>query len=639
MAAEEVQIDQYSGFDHKEAMDSAQHQFWLSPMVPKEDRRRMMSYVVARSIHENVSRRLLPAGASVADFDEIREYGDPQAYASAVAGGILGTDILFSVKGADLTLPDQPVLPHAPEPPAEPDDQGVLQAAHDAQVEVWRQKSFDIIDKWKKQQMEQPNLLAAQEWLRDWADSRRVEMKLREAYKDVVQPMGDGIIQLHVVPGQLPDIEIWDPESYFPDFDDGMTSEFPTRVCLGYEYEDEDGAQWFRRVKYELVPLVERDTGRPASRKLDYQADRTNFTCVMTDASFKLDGTEKDRTSVHDLVDGQANYVATVTNARGEEVPVMGLDLGIDFIPVLHLPAGPASRTHFGRSVYLRGAQLFDDIYQADTSIMSAANLAGNPPLVVSGAIVQTDKNGRVAMGPGKVFSTPDSGGSIDKLEMSSELRALMEHRGELRKRAAQNMQVPEGVMGQASPEKIASGITLELTFTPFQRIVMEGRLAVDPKLALLLKMAMRLAVVAKSPGWEAVADIPKAYVQLGSFMPTDLPSLVEMISVLRSAKVLTRKVAATWLQAAGMNIEDVDQLLNELDGEDTEKALDLEAMFGAAVAAKSLGIELDEEALEERRADEEASGLGRFGTSLDRGRARPQLPAVEGEDLANQPA
>jgi hypothetical protein len=631
----DVQIDQYSGFDHKEAMREDMHAFWLSSLVPPDDRRRHMAYVVARAIHENCSRRLLPIGGDAERFDQLREYGDAGAYAAAVSGGVLGTDILFSIKGANVELPEQPVLPHRPEPPTDPDEQGVLAAAHQAQIEVWAQTSFEAIEEWKRRKMEQPALISAQDWLREWAENGQIEAKLRELYKEDVQPAGDGILAIHAFPGQMPEVTLWDPESYFPKFPDGMITQFADNVSLGYEYQDDNGDAWFRRVKYELVDLEDEETGAPSSRPSPYSTVPTSTTCLMTDASYRLTGKESDVQSIHDLDDVVPDEVASFIDESGREVEMLNYDMGIDFIPLIHIPANPASKTHFGRSIYLRGAQLLDDLYQSDTSIMSAANLAGNPPIVVSGAIVQAGADGRVDLGPGTVVSTPEASGGLDKLDMTGELRALMEHRSELRKRAAQIFQVPEGVMGQASPEKIASGITLELTFTPFERLVVESRLAVDPKLALFLKFVMRLAVVAKSPGWEKVASVPPAMVKLGSFMPTDLPGLVEMVSVLRSAKVITRKVAATWLQSAGVGIEDIEQLLAELDAEDTERALDLEAMFGAAIAAKSLGIEIDEEAVERRAAEQADSGLGRFGTALDRGRARPQRPAVEGEDPA----
>jgi hypothetical protein len=64
---------------------------------------------------------------------------------------------------------------------------------------------------------------------------------------------------------------------------------------------------------------------------------------------------------------------------------VNDLDIGIDFVPVIHVPNTPSGSKHFGRSLLLSVAQLLDDIGFADSDLAASSEFVGNTPVVTTG--------------------------------------------------------------------------------------------------------------------------------------------------------------------------------------------------------------------------------------------------------------
>jgi hypothetical protein len=186
----------------------------------------------------------------------------------------------------------------------------------------------------------------------------------------------------------------------------------------------------------------------------------------MTDGTVPLDAFEE--------VDGVAKgfQFRKLRISDTEEVELNQYPLGLDFIPVVHVPHTLNARTHFGKSPLTTLAQLFDELAAADTDEALAAGWAARPPMGISGlGLPPTGQADTVAIRPGKGYRLAD-GGRVTAIDMAGHLQGLGERIHALLKRLSVNARVPEGILGRVDASEVPSGLALTLSFTSFEQLV-----------------------------------------------------------------------------------------------------------------------------------------------------------------------
>jgi hypothetical protein len=88
---------------------------------------------------------------------------------------------------------------------------------------------------------------------------------------------------------------------------------------------------------------------------------------------------DRDSRSPDDLTENKA---VVTEDAEG---PIFERNLGIDFIPIVHIPNTVAVAEHFGRSDLAPVLQILDDIQATDSDLQLASALTGAPMVVLSG--------------------------------------------------------------------------------------------------------------------------------------------------------------------------------------------------------------------------------------------------------------
>jgi len=606
MDADDLTIDQWSGFSHKHSLNSgARIDSILPHWCGKEHHRRLRGYITASGYRETVARLFLnPEQPEVAKI--WREHGDPGAFSDRLSDATLGDDITIRVPGADEHIWEFPVYDPQPEPPVvteggPPEAKRINQATYDAQMRVWAMTAEAAIAEWEEAHVLQQAQNVRQVWLRGWNQTERFEAKLREAETELTTPLGDAVFVFSVKPGEMPTCRIWEPDAYFPVFPDADLVEFPDKVHLAYEFETEvDGEtkKWLRRITYEVADKVDETSGEPIETTYPYNGDDgqplvSTKACFMWDGTWQLDGHQSPfnlpqaLSGLDDLSDEAAVW-ATQMDENGEEVEIKGLDLGMHFMPIVHTPADLATLTHFGRSVYARLAQLFDEIAHNDTDLGRAADLTGKPVIGISGGRLD-DEDGTVTYQAGSVLDMGENG-KMDKLVMSDSVEALLDRSKQLRQHLSTVGAVPEGILGHVQANQIATGISINLTFTPFRQTITRRRLARLPKVELMLKFVQRLAIVA---GEETIdtKEVHPATVVFGSYIPTDRNGLVDIITALADRDLMTPNLAFQLIEEAGIEVGDIETLVHTLRRDRTDKAADLVAIAGREYAQRYLGI------------------------------------------------
>jgi hypothetical protein len=152
-------------------------------------------------------------------------------------------------------------------------------------------------------------------------------------------------------------------------------------------------------------------------------------------------------------------------------------------------------------------------------------------------------------------------------LDTSGALDALLKYIDQLLDRMSVNGRTPKAWLGRVKPSDFESGIHMLLTFGPLVRMVTRMRLSRDDKYRLMLKFVWRLSKVGNAQG---VPDqfVP-ARLQLGSFVPTDLQKVVEVVTSLLAAGAISLETALQALINAGMPIEDAAEEIRRIEERD----------------------------------------------------------------------
>lgn len=546
MASDELVLDQWAPLSHKRGLSEQATMGWMAPSWTGEHARRLAAYRILSAYIDNVARHF-SSGVTPKDRSERREYGDAALLVHVTRSKLLGDDVSIVVEDADLELDEE----------TPPEDAARITQAQERQ-----------------------------EWLTDWARDVRFRLKMVEVEGDAVG-LGDGVYVLGWSQSKgRPVLRLFDPGFYFPVLSDGDEDEYPSTVHIAWEIPTEgadDARKRIRRITYRLVR-------RDAEARLPYQSPDeapATMTCQLSDGIFTLQGSDRDV----DALDG--SRAEWLLNEDGAEI--RDLDLGIDFLPVVHVPNTVALKEHYGRSILLAVAQVLDDLHATDTDVSRAAATAGSPPITASGLALPTAKNGNepgpavATYGPGQMFSLGDNG-RMDVLDTSGGLRALLELEANLLRRLSVNARIPEEVLGRINAGDVASGFLMALSFGPLQGLIDEMRLVRDEKYRLLLKFVQRLAIVG---GALPAGDPPTAWVAFGSYLPSDLPGVVDTVTRLLTAKAISRRTALAMLVEAGLPIEDASEELVRIEAEDLDAANALlEATGDEQVVRDRLGLE-----------------------------------------------
>jgi hypothetical protein len=584
-------LDIYAPLSHKEQLTARSGKGALAPTwVPDTEWRRLTAYKLLKSYGLNVSREFF-SGADVTETDRAkrREYGDADLLVDRIRAGVLGEGPEIVVDGADVDLPDEPDLPPAPEEPdGEGDEATVRRRVFTARQTRWRDQVEDIVSEWEQAWTDLPGLQERQDWLRAWADDEGYWSKLHEGEGDTVE-LGDGVYTLAwSADKQRPILRVYDPGFYFPVLTEDQTDEdFPSKVHLAWEFTGEDHKQYIRRLTWELVELPE---GEARTYPWDVPSDdggenapaRPVVTCLFSDGTWEM--REIGPNGLYDLSDNGVTWATTEDGLEARD-----LDLGLDFIPVVHVPNTPASRTHFGQSALLVVAQLLDDIHRSDTNVQAAADLAAGPMVAMFGAGSDTE----VRVQPGTAFKLSKDG-RMDVLDLSAGLQQIMASNDSLRDLLSINGRVPKAVIGRIDASEAPSGVALALSFSPFAQLVGAFRMTREAKHKLLLKFVQRIA---QAGGVLEDGENPPAKLAFGSFLPTDRTAVVEEVTTLLEARAISTQTAVGFLVAAGFDIEDARNEVQRIRSENPEAAKYLADATGSEEeAAKWMGIELPEQ-------------------------------------------
>lgn len=578
VALTEYILDLWSNISHKAPMQNPRNNRLVHGWMGDENLRRITAYHVLDSYLENSSRLHLDQ-ATDAERSERREYGEPDLFTERVVSAILGDEVTISVDGADTEIPDAPELPEPPEDPGS--DDPVARRIFRSQQERHEAQVGQLVDEWERSWREQPALQQVQDDLRDWAQAEQLETKLRVGEGKSVG-LGDGVFVLGWdAEKRRPVVQTYDPRAYFPVLDDdAFRRGFPTRVHLAWEEErtTADGGKqvWVRRITYELVPLEE-------PRRYPWAPDEDSWWyCTLTDAEWLLNDST-DGWVVDAVAPGKATYrtlPAQGVDETGEPIPgdeIRNLDLGIDFIPVLHVPGVPTDE-HFGRSILARVLQLFDDLQASDSDLQKAAALAGTPMLGLSGEASVPDI---LPVEPGAIFRLGKDG-RLDAVDLSHSVEALRHVVSDLLQRLSVNISVPGEILGRVDEVGAESGFARLLKLGPFSSLIGVLRLVRVHKYGLLLKMVQRLYQAADE--WEPGPSVDARLV-FGPYLPTDVETEIENVVALVGAKIITVETGLRMLVEAGISIDDIADEAQRLRERDFEGANELLLALGDEAA------------------------------------------------------
>ncbi|MFF3493713.1 hypothetical protein ACFYWS_20440 [Streptomyces sp. NPDC002795] len=497
--------------------------------VPDDELRRLAAYKLLAAYDSNQAGQL----AAVAGDDKAaqrRELGDPAKLIDTALGYLLGSEQSIVVPGAEHAEDDDPT----------PD---VLQAA-------------DL-----------------QERLREWADKELLPLRVQQAERCAVRA-GDGVYTLAWDPAkQRALLRTFDPGFYFPEWDEGEqdAQEYPTRVHFAWELPEDTRRGLkprVRRITYELAPIRPATTPATAPDGAPYRdiliaedgswllttgdsidpysghitrtypwapGKPSTVACYLTDGEWLLDDL-KGSHDVYNLPADKARY-----RVRSDGEVLHGLDLMVDFIPVVHVPNSiPDGGEHWGKSTLATVLQLLDELAATDTDSASASATTGTPIIGLAGARLPVDRaTGQplpVAVEAGTVWQLAD-GGSMSTLNTAPQLAELRSRVDHLIDRIAGNSRLTTAGLGTLDPSAVPSGYALQLALGPLDALVASMRLARDHKYKLLLRMVQRIHQAGQV--WPAGETLP-AQLAWGPHTPTDRTAILDEATKGYTANVFT---------------------------------------------------------------------------------------------------
>jgi hypothetical protein len=567
---------------------------WVGPT----HRRRLNAYITLSGYLHNVARSWLLSP----DRDKRVEYGDSALMRDIIRGAILGDGFRINISGTEWDAPLEP---------SENDDDE-LREHYDEELKAWQAA------------------VRQQHWLERWAEIELLDQKIIEV-ENKATGFGDGVMVLSWSNkrGRVR-VKTYDPGFFFPVYTD-EEDDFPERVHIAWEFDETNDAgdviRYVRRKTWELIDNPDGEVEYPypsTSTMLELEDEdsvhaqaghsathtsidpketsRSDQVCVMSEGVWRVADFESGH-HVDDLLESDAVWQE---NADGELL--YQFPLGIDFIPVIHIPNTINLEEHYGESVLLRVAHILDDLIAADSDLAAASAIVGTPPLMVSGWEGQEQID---SYGPGQVFAVTE--GSMEFLDTATALDALLKYIAALTERLAVNRQIPDAIFGRVDASEVPSGVSLLLSFGPFRQYIEELRLPRQAKYGLFVKFVQRLARV----GGQLDAVHP-GEATFGSYLPNDVTAVVDMVTRLISGDkpIMSKSTALRLLRDAGVEIEDIGIELDRVRAEDFSGAQAIaDATSDENAAREYLGMADDDEVV----LDEDGA---------------PVAPAIPDEDL-----
>lgn len=407
--------------------------------------------------------------------------------------------------------------------------------------------------------------LALQQHFDDWSQTEQLEAKMLTAEGDA-EELGDGIYALHWdARKRKVRLRTYNPGFYFPVLDDPH-ADFPTTVHMAWEFEDvSDPTAPKRKLRRQTWELRRIQTSA-------YPWGKSDEACYFTDATWVLG----------DIPAHERIETLSYRHAQFERdelgTPVFEIPLGIDDIPIVHIP-NSITGEHFGHSVLMAVLQLLEDIASADSSLALTAQTTGFPVITLSGTRAEGQS---LAYGPGTVWELGDNG-RMDVLHTSDSLLALEGYRTHQRKLLSTNARIPQAALGNIDPSQVPSGFALALGFAPMGSMNREQRLVRRAKHPLIPKLAWKLALAA---GIDLPKKWPGAEIELGAYLPNDLSEMVNMVNTLIEHKLISRESALKILKAAGLDVDDIPTESAAIRSTDFTGAQALSTAVGDPLAA-----------------------------------------------------
>jgi len=257
-----------------------------------------------------------------------------------------------------------------------------------------------------------------------------------------------------------------------------------------------------------------------------------------------------------------------VKNELGEEVNF--LSLGIDFLPVIHIPNVIIGGETFGVSDLKPIVQLLDEHINAQSSGASNAEYLGDATLLVEGK--KPTEPPQLPHAGGILFSGTD-GGRMDLLDTSSLNDGILKWLDYLETKIVRNAGVTEVAIGKVSGNEIPSGVALQILQHRFLRNIYRKRLIRADKYERLLKFVTRFYRAFGER--EQRFDNEEFTVKFGNVLPIDRRELIEEITLAVNSGILTPETAVELLRTmTGWEIPD-----DEADR--LEKATATKGLFG----------------------------------------------------------
>ena len=592
-------IDTWAHLSKKAGLDGRTDPAWrISQEIPPEHHRRFSAYNILSAYAVNNARHVL-TGITENRLLEHREYGDSALIIDRIVAGVLGNDLDLDIPAFTAALADPPSTDDMPQPPPE-GAADIETLIYERTLDVWQAEKTAELEAWVEAREQLADLRKSRDWLYRWMGAEQAEGKITENEQDYVVPLGDGVLEIQwSTRKNRPRLHVHPPDAYMPEL--GESGEFPDVVHLVWQPDItgdddyEEGDTVYRRTTYRLVDVDTLDT-QPARPNYLEEDDRFDQVCVISDIEF--------RRSDHSEGKWQefGQYVTEWPDEAGraflneDDEPLTMYPLGLDFIPIVHLPNTLSSAGHYGTSSLARVIGLLDQIQQIDTNLALAGALAGTPMLGVEGRNVDPDRP--ISIRPGKVLE-----GKFTALDMSSSVTSLIGELDKALERLSVNVQIPESMLGRLDESgEFPSGVALRLSFLAFVNLVDKMRLARKSKYQLLFKMVQRM--------WKAYGDedfeIVDAGLAFGEFIPADITAIAESVASLLTAKGLSRSTAVEVLKEAGLPIPDVGLEVEAIANEDTEGLREradaakivFEATGSDSLTAQILGVEVPGDAL-----------------------------------------
>lgn len=444
--------------------------------------------------------------------------------------------------------------------------------------ENWRIVTEGVVDK-------NSAAISQDDVVQDWAETVNFSMKMFESERQSVK-FGDSVYVLGVNDEDKITLDVYDPGFYFPvlNIEEAGASEYPDKVHIAWEWEDEDDNGrvniMVTRLTWELV-----EAEKPYALPWNPTAKKV---CIYSEVTI-------------DLADVRNTGGSTLFTTIEDFLPDREVNMGIDFLPLVHVPNTINLKHHFGRSAISNVMQLLDDIQATDTDLQRSSSTTGSPPIVVTG---RGGPDAEMTYGPGTVIRVGEGTATI--MDTSRSLDALLKMKDSLLSRLSINSRTPEALLGRVKPNEVPSGIALTLGFTPHINLVREMRTVRKRKYNLLFKffvrMAQRLDTYDLAPGAEEF----RVDLVMGSFLPADLSATATVVIQLMESEVLSMETGLLMLIQAGVPVEDLAEEIANIQKRDVDTASQLVNITGDPnTALEYMGMpKIKEEDLPDEESD-----------------------------------